>query len=138
MTKAAELFLKELESQNLPHLPIIETEGRTVIPLGYKLKNTRVEIKTMFTEGDNSVAIRCFGFLKVNEDQFPQALLCCNRLNKKMRWVKFYIDEELDVNLEDDAIVDDETGGKEVFDLVMRMAAIADEAYPELNRAIWS
>ena len=43
-----------------------------------------------------------------------------------------------EINLEDDAIVDDETGGKEVFDLVMRMAAIADEAYPELNRAIWS
>ena len=30
------------------------------------------------------------------------------------------------------------SGGKEVFELVMRMAAIADEAYPELNRAIWA
>lgn len=137
MTKAAELFLQELKERDLKHLDVREVDDVTIIPLGFHLKNTRVEINTAF-KPDNSVALRCYGFLKVNEEQFPQALLCCNSLNQKMRWVKFYVDEDMDVNLEDDAIVDDVTGGKEVFELVMRMAAIADEAYPELNRAIWA
>ncbi len=137
MTKAAELFLEELKERDLKHMDVREVDDVTIIPLGFHLKNTRVEINTVF-KPDNSVALRCYGFLKVNEEQFPQALLCCNSLNQKMRWVKFYVDEDMDVNLEDDAIVDDVTGGKEVFELVMRMAAIADEAYPELNRAIWA
>ena len=109
-----------------------------VVKLGFQLKHTRAEILTVFTDEDNSVAIRCMGFLSINEEQFPQALLCCNGLNQRMSWVKFYVDDDLDINIEDDAIVDDVTGGKEIFELVMRMAAIADEAYPELNRAIWA
>ena len=137
MTKAAELFLQELKERDLKHSDVREYDDATVITLGFHLKNTRVEINTVF-KTDDSVALRCYGFLRVNEEQFPQALLCCNSLNQKMRWVKFYVDEDMDVNLEDDAIVDDVTGGKEVFELVMRMAAIADEAYPELNRAIWA
>lgn len=138
MTKAAELFIEELSKHDMKHLPIREDGKRTLIPLGFQLKHTRAEILTVFTDEDNSVAIRCMGFLSVNEEQFPQALLCCNGLNQRMRWVKFYVDDDLDINIEDDAIVDDVTGGKEIFELVMRMAAIADEAYPEINRAIWA
>ena len=138
MTTAAQMFLEELEKHDMKHMQIREDGNVTIIPLGFQLKNTRVEIATIFNSEDASVAIRCMGFLKINESQFPQALLCCNGLNKKMRWVKFYVDDDLDISVEDDAIVDDTTGGKEVFELVLRMAAIADEAYPELNKAIWS
>lgn len=138
MTKTAELFLEELKQHDLKHLPIHEDDEHVMIPLGFQLKSTRVEIVTLFNTDDNAVAIRCMGFLKISEDQFPQALMCCNELNKKVRWVKFYIDDDLDINIEDDAIVDEVTGGKEMFELVMRMAAIADDAYPQLNKAIWS
>ncbi len=138
MTKAAELFLEELKKRDLKHLEIREDDKHVLIPLGFQLKSTRVEIVTVFNTDDNAVAIRCMGFLTISEDQFPQALMCCNELNKKVRWVKFYIDDDLDINIEDDAIVDEITGGKEMFELVMRMAAIADDAYPQLNKAIWS
>ena len=137
MTKAAELFLEELKKHNLTHMPVAEDGDKTIIPVGFNLKNTNVEIYTLFSP-NNSVSVTCAGFLTINEEQFPQVLLCCNHLNQEMRWAKFYIDDDLDVTVEDDAIVNDVTGGEEVLGLVMRMAAIIEEAYPKLNRAIWA
>ena len=111
MTKAAELFLEELKKHNLTHMPVAEDGEKTIIPVGFKLKNTSVEIFTVFSP-NNSVSVTCAGFLTINEEQFPQVLLCCNHLNQEM--------------------------GEEVLGLVMRMAAIIEEAYPELNKAIWA
>ena len=118
MTEVANLLIKEMQEKGLKYLDVIEEQEHT--------------------NDNNNVAIRCFGFLKVNESQFPKALLCCNELNQKMRWVKFYIGDEGEINIEDDAIVDNITAGSELLQLVMRMASIADDAYPIINRAIWS
>ena len=99
------------------------------------MKNTNIKVNFIFE--DEKVGIRCYSLLKVNEDQFASALICCNELNCKKRWVKFCIDEDFDVNIEDDAIVSLSTAGEEVFELLIRLCMIADEAYPVLNKAIW-
>lgn len=139
MTKTAQLLIEEMKRNNLNYLPVQEVPGGdTVVPLGFQLDNVRFKIYTIFDKDEHSVCIRCFDFLKVNEDQFPKAVLCCNSLNNKMRWVKFTVDDDLNINITDDAIIDEFTGGKEVLELVMRMASIANDAYPELNRAIWA
>ena len=53
--------------------------------------------------------------------------------------MKFYVDpDDKKVSVEDDAIVSEGTAGEEIVELVLRMAAIADKAYPDLNRAIWA
>ena len=85
-----------------------------------------------------SVGIRCFDFIQIKENQFPQALMCCNTLNAKKRWVKFCIDDDMDIVVADDAVIDEVTAGEEVLELVMRMAAIIDDAYPVINKAIWA
>ena len=138
MADLSNSFLEELDKQGLTHQPVIKEDGRTVIPLGFNLKQYKVRILVFFFDDNNTVAIRCFDFLSVNEDQFPKALVCCNDLNRTKRWVKFYIDDDLDICIEDDAIVDEMTAGQEVLELVMRMVAIADDAYPIMNKAIWS
>ena len=38
----------------------------------------------------------------------------------------------------DDAILLPESAGAEVFELMMRMAGIIDQAYPELMKALWA
>lgn len=138
MRAVVQNFLDELDKRHLSHRNIEEFNGRTVVPLGFELSNLRTKIYVFFDENDRSVAIRCFGFMKVSENQFPQALMCCNSLNKSMRWVKFYVDTDMEIHAEDDAIVDEETAGVEILELVMQMAKIVDEAYPQINRAIWS
>ena len=37
-----------------------------------------------------------------------------------------------------DALVDETTAAKVTMELMMRMASIVDEAYPMINKAIWS
>ena len=55
-----------------------------------------------------------------------------------MRWVKFCIDKERNVQAEVDAVIDDSNAGKVTMNLVLRMASIIDDAYPVINKAIWS
>ena len=136
MFTEAKLFLDELEKKEMHGSLIDESENKNIVRVGFSMKATKIEILVIF-EPDGHIGIRCFDFMKVTEDQFPAALMCCNDLNKGMRWVKFYIDDDGDINLEDDAILDPNSAGEEVFELVMRMAIIADEAYPTINKAIW-
>ena len=138
MTEVANLLIKEMQEKGLKYLDVIEEQEHTIVSVGFNLSSASVKIHVFCENDNNNVAIRCFGFLKVNESQFPKALLCCNELNQKMRWVKFYIGDEGEINIEDDAIVDNVTAGSELLQLVMRMASIADDAYPIINRAIWS
>ncbi|MBD9001125.1 MAG: hypothetical protein EGR12_02020 [Coprococcus catus] len=44
-----------------------------------------------------AVAIRCFDLVRVSKEQYPKALMSCNALNDRMRWVKFCIDKERNV-----------------------------------------
>ena len=44
----------------------------------------------------------------------------------------------MNVHAEADALVDETTAAKVTMELMMRMAAIVDEAYPMINKAIWS
>ena len=59
-------------------------------------------------------------------------------MNDRMRWVKFCIDKERNVRAEVDAVIDDTNAGKVTMNLVLRMASIIDDAYPVINKAIWS
>ena len=36
------------------------------------------------------------------------------------------------------AVIDDSNAGKVTMNLVLRMASIIDDAYPVINKAIWS
>ena len=64
--------------------------------------------------------------------------MCCNTLNAKKRWVKFCIDDDMEIVVADDAVIDEVTAGEEVLELVMRMAVNIDDAYPVINKAIWA
>ena len=100
--------------------------------------STRIQIMIFFDASEKSVALRCFEVTRVTEEQYPNALLSCNELNNKMRWVKFCIGQEMNVHAEADALVDETTAAKVTMELMMRMASIVDEAYPMINKAIWS
>ena len=137
MFKETQLFMEELEKNDLSGTLVEEDDENNIVRLLFGLQSTDMRVY-LFFEADGHLGIRCNSFLRVTEDQFPAAVICCNELNKEMRWVKFYIDDDRDVNLEDDAILDPHSAGKEAFELIMRMATIADEAYPLINKAIWT
>jgi hypothetical protein len=88
-------------------------------------------------DGDPLVALRVWSIAKVKEEKMPQALVACNDLNNKFRWVKFTVDSDLEFSAQMDAHVDAYSCGEEVLSLVRRTVNIVDDAYPELMKVIW-
>ena len=139
MLKTTDLFINELEEHELTYEPVrVLEDGDEMVQLGAKLDNTFVQLIILFDADEDAVAIRCFDLVRVSEEQYPKALMSCNALNDRMRWVKFCIDKERNVQAEVDAVIDDTNAGKVTMNLVLRMASIIDEAYPVINKAIWS
>ena len=139
MLKTTELFINELEEHELTYEPVrVLEDGDEMVQLGAKLDNTFVQLIILFDADEDAVAIRCFDLVRVSEEQYSKALMSCNALNDRMRWVKFCIDKERNVQAEVDAVIDDTNAGKVTMNLVLRMASIIDEAYPVINKAIWS
>lgn len=139
MLKTTELFINELEEHELTYEPVrVLEDGDEMVQLGAKLDNTFVQLIIFFDADEEAVAIRCFDLVRVSEEQYPKALMSCNALNDRMRWVKFCIDKERNVQAEVDAVIDDTNAGKVTMNLVLRMASIIDDAYPVINKAIWS
>ena len=139
MLKTTELFINELEEHELTYESVrVLEDGDEMVQLGAKLDNTFVQLIILFDADEDAVAIRCFDLVRVSEEQYPKALMSCNALNDRMRWVKFCIDKERNVQAEVDAVIDDTNAGKVTMNLVLRMASIIDDAYPVINKAIWS
>ena len=139
MLKTTELFINELEEHELTYEPVrVLEDGDEMVQLGAKLDNTFVQLIIFFDADEDAVAIRCFDLVRVSEEQYPKALMSCNALNDRMRCVKFCIDKERNVRAEVDAVIDDTNAGKVTMNLVLRMASIIDDAYPVINKAIWS
>ena len=89
-------------------------------------------------DGEGLVALRCWSFGKVPEGKRGALLEACNKLNSDYRWVKFYIDDDGDIATSLDAVIDIDTVGPEVIQLVSRMVSIYDGAYPTLMKATWA
>lgn len=87
-------------------------------------------------DGDPLVEFKCWEVANFKEKE-ARALIACNELNSKYRWVKFYLDKDADIIVEADAMVDTATCGQECMTMVRRMVNITDEAYPTFARALW-
>ncbi len=139
MNNAAQIYMATLEANGISVKETREyKDGETGVVCGLGMKNTNLDILAVFTEDNKYAWIRCFSFAKCSKDHLGQAMIVCNALNQQFKWVKFYVDEDGEFQAEDDAIIDDETAGEEVLELVFRMAKIVDDAYPNVMKAIYA
>lgn len=88
--------------------------------------------------GADNVRLVCWKIYKCPENLLGAACGVCNVLNKKYRWVKFYVDEDYDLVGEMDALIDMVFVGNECAKLVEKMADIIDDAYPKIDTLLWS
>lgn len=71
------------------------------------------------------------------DDRVADLLVVCNAMNNEYRWLKFCIDSDNDIMLEDDAIVTPENAGSECVELIYRTASIVKDVKPTFMRAIY-
>ena len=84
------------------------------------------------------MACRIFSFLKVPEAKRGAVLEAVNTLQRKYRYVTFTLDDDNEIHIGHDLPVRTVNVGDVCVEMFIRMAKIADEAYPIFMKAIWS
>ncbi len=103
-----------------------------------------VVVKFISRDDGNDVAARIFGLVcGVPEDRRGRVLAACNCFNRKKRYMKLYLDEEGDVNLEYDFPISlpDESVGSTAWEIAMRMMQLMDDpvdGYQFLAKALYT
>ena len=88
-----------------------------------------------FDEDSNSVSIIGMDIASFG-DKLAQGYAVANRLNHKHRWSNFIIHQNGDINTRIDAIIEPETAGKEIMQLIARNIQTLDSVYPEIMKEI--
>lgn len=139
MRRHAEDYVRVLEEEGLKHSGIREMrDGDVYVEFGMQTDTTKIKIMAIF-DGDSEVcSVRCFSVARVPEEKFGQLLMLCNDLNREYKFMKFLIDDDNDLNIEEDALLDDGTAGKEAFTLVAQLIRIVDKVYPRIMKEMYS
>ena len=87
-------------------------------------------------DGDANIAVKSWNVANF-AGQRDAAIVLCNELNEKYRWVKFYVDEDADVVAELDAMIPEQNCGPVCMNVVRRVTSVVDDAYPFFMRELW-
>jgi len=114
-------------------------EDGDIILLSMLMDNREpIKVALIFSKDGTSVSIRNTDLAKVPEGKAEQAIRVCNELNLNFRWIKFaYDDERKTIQASDDAVIQLESCGEEVFRCCGQLMDIADEAYPLIMKALY-
>lgn len=124
-----------LESQGIRYTDIEDN----IISISFDADNvSSVRFAVFFDNDGESIHIQSIGYVKIPSEKLHPMYRIMNDLNRKFRWAKFSIDDDGDVIVEDDAIIDLESAGEEVFQEIIHLVQIADDAYPVIQKAIWA
>ena len=135
---AAKVTAAYFGTQDL-HYERVGEDGEALV-CGFAMKNLEgVRMLLVFDENSEGVKIRTINYVKVPEEKKAKVYKTCSELNSNFRWAKFYVDEEENsVVVQDDAVIQLDSCGQEVFRCCLQLVGIADLAYPMLMKAIFS
>ncbi len=99
-------------------------------------------IMRFISDGNNNdVAARIFGLItNTPKEKRSRVIEACNMLNNKIRYMKFYLDTEGDINVEYDFPVHspDNGIGEMAFEIFVRTMKILDSEYSIFMKALYS
>ena len=134
MLACAELFINLLESKNLKYNAGVLKDGEVLVDFPFEGK----AVKCIFAGNDGEYLSLYLVYEKIPEDKMADLIFLCNELNAKFKWVKFYVDKDGDLMLQDDSILTPETAAMEAFELLLRMISIGQDVKASVMRAIYA
>ncbi len=134
MVICAEKVIETFDERELKYSVDEREDGGAVVVVPFR--NFRINL--IFEAGDEGshVALRVV-LESCPPDRVGALLVICNSLNSKYRWLKFYIDDDRDIMVEDDAILEPETAGEECCELISRTVSILEEVRPVIMNGIF-
>ena len=135
MPQTITAFLAACDREGLKYRePYLTADGKTVVDLDIRSSGgSAFTVRYLFHPEGRDAAIRIFGLAAGRRDILPAMLHRCNLLNNRYRWVKFVVDDDLDLNLEADCILTPETAGSLCLEMLCRAARIAEDALPAIH-----
>ena len=137
MSVALKMISRFFDSKGIKYR--VEEENRK-IRVVYDLDNVNDFVVNIFVDNDDAgVAVRSFYYVKFPANKAEAMYKKCSEINGRFRWIKFYVDDDDNtVTLAVDGVIQLDSCGEEVYELMGRMLNIADDAYPEFMKVIWS
>ena len=134
MNTCAKAFIDNLKSKDLNYT-VRELEDETLVVFPYENRET-----TFVFAGDDGEYAQMMTVLEsmADDEKFVEAVMVCNLLNRRFRFVKFVVDDDNDVMALSDAILEPNSAGEECFELLVRSLKIIKEARPQIMKAIYS
>ena len=125
--------MEDLEAKELKY-SFREVNDDVVVSFPYDGKFTNF----IFSGNDGCYVSMYTVFESVPAEKVADLLVVCNSLNAKYKWLKFYVDKDSDLMVEDDAIVTPENSAAECFELLARRINILKECKPIIMKAIYA
>ena len=100
-----------------------------------------VVMRFISRDNDNDVAACIFGLISnIPKEKRARIMEACNVLNHNIRYMKFYLDPDGDINIEYDFPVHspDQSIGKMAFEIFVRMMQILNSQYSIFMKALYS
>lgn len=134
MLACAELFINELRAKNLSFDSGETEKGAVVVDFPYQGKIT----KCIFDGDEGRYMSLYLSYERIPEEKLAEVIFLCNTLNSEYKWVTFYVDDDNDLFIHDDAILSTENAADEAFELLVRMLRISEEEKPRIMKAIYA
>jgi len=132
MLLTAELFINDLKSKDLSYS--VNDRGDTVIvDFPYKGKVT----KCVFS-GENGKYLSLYlVYEHIPDEKVADVIFLCNKFNAEYKWITYYVDNDNDLMIHDDAILSVQSAADEAFELLLRMLKIAEELKPAVMKTLY-
>lgn len=134
MNACAELFTTLLNERNLSFQCGVDEDGDSMVEFPYQGKSYK-----MFFSGNDGCYLSLYQiFEHIPDEKIADVIFACNELNSQYKWITFYVNQQNDVILHDDAILSVENAAEETFELLVRMIDIANNVKPIIMKAIYA
>ncbi len=139
--KAINLLAETFEKRGVK-FDVVSHDGSEELRAGFSVDcGPFVIMRFISRDNDNDVAARIFGLISnTPKEKRTRVMEACNVLNHKIRYVKFYLDTDGDINVEYDFPVHspDDGIGEMAFEIFVRMMQILDSEYSIFMKALYS
>ena len=133
MLLCAQRFIDSLKEKEIGFDLREGSDGDVLIRFMYDGKPTTY----IFSGPDGCYVTMLTHFENVPAEKLADMYAVCNSLNAHYKWLKFYVDKDNDLMIDDDAIVSEESAADECFELLIRRFNIIKDAKPEIMRGIY-
>ena len=104
---------------------------------GQQLKN--INLSCAFLDEDpDTVLVMCTNFAKCTKDTMVLACMMCNGMNSVMPYIRFYVDDDMEIIARCDLKVHPEYFCDDIIETMNLMAETVDNTYEDFEKELWS